>query len=44
MTVIWLIILAVYGSSVGFNNIPALFWLLLIPMAVQDIYDNSVRK
>jgi hypothetical protein len=43
MTVVWLIVLLIYGSVVGFGSIPALAWLLLIPMAVQDIYDH-VRK
>ncbi len=40
MVVLWLIILLAYGVIAGWQNIPTLFWLLLIPFLLQDWYDH----
>ena len=39
MTGVWLIVLVIYGLATQWN-IPTLFWLLLIPMAIQDVWDK----
>ena len=39
MFIIWLIVLLIYGTIVGLANVPAIGWLLLIPMMFQDWYD-----
>ena len=38
----WLIALVIYGLVGEFGDIDLLFWLLLIPFALQDMFD--VRK
>lgn len=43
MALFWGVTLAIYGLSVGFNQIEPLFWWLLVPMLAQDAYDNIMR-
>jgi hypothetical protein len=44
MTLVWLATLLVYGCLFGLGHIAPLFWLLLAPMILQDIYDNRRRR
>ena len=37
MTLTWLVSLAIYGAIVGFANVPAMAWILLVPFAVRDV-------
>lgn len=36
----WLGLLVGFGMVAGFGHIPALFWFLLVPMAIQDGFDG----
>jgi hypothetical protein len=44
MSIIWLAILIVCGILRGFHTIDGLFWLLLVPLVIQDVYDGYRRK
>jgi hypothetical protein len=44
MSIIWLAILIVCGIVRGFGSIDGLFWLLLVPLVMQDMYDGYKRK
>jgi hypothetical protein len=44
MTVVWLIILILLGLVNGFNNIPLIGWLLLIPFIYEDAWDVRHQK
>lgn len=47
MSMLWLVILIVYSlisSAMGKPGVPALFWLLLVPMILQDSYDKRLRR
>lgn len=39
MSLLWLIVLVIYGFTQGWSQIPALSWWILIPMVNQDFYD-----
>lgn len=41
MAAAWLIVLMIYGFIAGFDHIPVIAWLLLIPFEVQDYYDRK---
>lgn len=42
MALIWTIILVICGLANGFATIPGFFWLLLIPMFLQDLFNGSL--
>ncbi len=44
MTIIWLIMLALWALLGGFTSVPLVAWLLLVPFFIQDIYDGGRRR
>ncbi len=44
MTLVWLIILALWAIIGGLNTIPLVAWLLLIPFALQDVFDTGNKQ
>ena len=39
MSIIWLLVLLVYGLAAGWDRISDLHWLLVIPFFLHDIYE-----
>lgn len=44
MAIPWFVILIIWGILAGFNTIPVVAWLLLVPFAMQDVYDASKNR
>lgn len=42
MTLVWLVVLVIYGFISGWSEIPVLSWLLLVVFFVQDDYDLNI--
>jgi hypothetical protein len=42
MTIVWSAILSFY--SITYGTADAIYWLLLIPFAVQDLHDLAVKS